>query len=102
MQFRVFFLQENLLKSVSHKMAKIREAFPRLFFLSDDEVLELLLPVSDPRKLMPIVRKCFPGIKSLQFSFPEKEEILCHGLDATLKGKFDFGFIDRQLSLHNL
>ena len=53
-------------------MEEIREAFPRLYFLSDDEVLDALINSNNPRKLMPVVRKCFHGIQGVKFSFPDE------------------------------
>ena len=69
-------------------MKKIRESFPRLYFLSDDEVLDVLITSNDPRKLIPVVRKCFPGIKSIQFSFPGEGSKPNTALDAALKGLY--------------
>ncbi len=69
-------------------MEKIREAFPRLYFLSDDEVVDVLINSNDPRKLMPVVRKCFSGIQSLKFSFPDEGAKPNTALDAALKSMY--------------
>ena len=87
-KLRLLLFQEDLLKSVSHKMEKIREAFPRLYFLSDDEVVDVLINSNDPRKLMPVVRKCFSGIQSLKFSFPDEGAKPNTALDAALKSMY--------------
>lgn len=42
------------------------EQFPRLWFLSDREVIELLSFHPTPFSLEPFVRKCFKGIRSLE------------------------------------
>lgn len=89
---RVDTFQEDLLKSFSHKMEKIRGAFPRLYFLSDDEVLDVLLTSDDPRKLLPIVRKCFPGVQSIKFSLPGEGAKPNTALDAALKGAGEINF----------
>ncbi|RNF23496.1 Dynein heavy chain family protein [Trypanosoma conorhini] len=58
---------EKVLASLERKLEEKRCAFPRFYFLSNDDLLDIFAKVKTPELIMPHMLKMFDGIKTLSF-----------------------------------
>ena len=65
-------VMETALRSLNAFIEYKRQAFPRFYFLSNKEVLDMLASNRHPDSVRPLLKKCFEGISNLEFSSPNE------------------------------
>eukprot|EP00667_Euglena_gracilis_P000018 EG_transcript_18 len=75
-RFKAFNTQlEAVHRSLERRLEEKRQAFPRFYFLSNDEVLEVLAQIKHPAAVQPHLIKCFDNIKALEFAGPGSPDV---------------------------
>jgi len=67
---------DQIQKSLEDYLQTKRKAFPRFYFLSNDELLKILSQTRNPRAVQDYLNKCFDGIKTINFINLSSNEII--------------------------
>lgn len=68
-------VMEEISSQLLHMLDSLRDEFPRLCFLSDREVINLLLPLLTHSLLLSLVRRCFRGVRWLEIDNNDEHDM---------------------------
>ena len=71
---------DNIQKSLEDYLQSKRLHFARFFFLSNEELLEILAHARKLEAVQPHLRKCFENVNRLQFSVPDRNSVELLGM----------------------
>jgi dynein heavy chain len=78
---------EDIIKSLNDYLNQKRQAFPRFYFLPNEELLTILAQTKEVRMIQKFLNKCFEGIETLTFT-PEN---LITGMNSIKGESLNFG-----------
>ncbi|ESP04959.1 hypothetical protein LOTGIDRAFT_184938 [Lottia gigantea] len=82
---------EEIQKSLDMYLETKRQIFPRFYFLSNDDLLEILGQSKNPEAVQPHLKKCFDNIKSLKMG---KAQGIAHKWEAAGMSSSDGEYVE--------
>lgn len=67
---------QSIIRALDYVLEATRMSFPRLFFLSNEELIALLATASEPADASAWAQRCFPGVRQLQVVVPSAAQKL--------------------------
>lgn len=81
-------MQEEIVSKVGQFLERARDNFPRLYFCSDEELIELTAVSRSPSLWLPFVRRCFAGVQDLRFELSADVAAFALSKDNRINGNF--------------
>ncbi len=64
---------DEITRKLENYLETKRVSFPRFYFLSNDELIEILSQTRNPHAVQPHLKKCFDNINLIQFNEEEED-----------------------------
>ncbi len=81
---------EEIQKSLDQYLETKRHAFPRFYFISDDDLLEMIGKSKEPEQVQKHLKKCFEGVDSLIFDKKNDGSVIAVATKASDGEMLDF------------